>query len=37
MFGVIFLVILLVAVPLLSLRYGVDSRRFSERRHTTNW
>jgi hypothetical protein len=37
MFGVIFLVVLLVAVPLLSLRYGVDSRRLSERKHSTNW
>lgn len=37
MFALIFLVVLLVAVPLLSLRYGVDSRHFSERKHSTNW
>jgi hypothetical protein len=36
-FGVIFLVILLVAVPLLSLRYGVDSRHLSDSKRSTNW
>jgi hypothetical protein len=37
MFVAIFVILLLVALPLLSLRYGVDSRHFSTRERRTNW
>jgi hypothetical protein len=37
MFIVALLVLVLVAVPLLSLRYGVDSRHFSTRERRSNW
>ena len=37
MFAAVLVLIMLVAVPLLSLRYGVDSRRFSTRERRTNW
>jgi hypothetical protein len=37
MFAAILVLIMLVAVPLLSLRYGVDSRHFSTRERRTNW
>jgi uncharacterized membrane protein YdfJ with MMPL/SSD domain len=29
--------LLLVALPLLSIRYGVDSRHFPTREHRSNW
>jgi hypothetical protein len=37
MFVAIFVLLMLVALPLLSLRYGVDSRHFSTRERRTNW
>jgi hypothetical protein len=37
MFIAVFILIMLVALPLLSLRYGVDSRHFSTRERRTNW
>jgi hypothetical protein len=37
MFLAIFVLLMLVALPLLSLRYGVDSRHFSTRERRTNW
>jgi hypothetical protein len=37
MFGVILVLVMLVAVPLLSIRYGVDSRRFAPRGHRSDW
>jgi hypothetical protein len=37
MYLAVFVVLMLVALPLLSLRYGVDSRHFSTRERRTNW
>jgi hypothetical protein len=37
MFAAILVLVMLIAVPLLSLRYGVDSRQFSSRERRTNW
>ena len=37
MFVAIFVLLILVVLPLLSLRYGVDSRHFSTRERRTNW
>jgi hypothetical protein len=37
MFVAIFVLLMLVVLPLLSLRYGVDSRHFSTRERRTNW
>jgi hypothetical protein len=37
MFAAILVLIMLIAVPLVSLRYGVDSRHFSTRERRTNW
>jgi hypothetical protein len=37
MFAAILVLVMLIAVPLLSLRYGVDSRHFSTRERRTNW
>ena len=37
MFVVAFVLLLLVVLPLLSLRYGVDSRHFNTRERRTNW
>jgi hypothetical protein len=37
MFIAVFILLMLVALPLLSLRYGVDSRHFSTRERRTNW
>ena len=37
MFVVLLVLVMLVAVPLLSLRYGVDSRHFSTRERRSNW
>jgi hypothetical protein len=37
MFLAVILILMLVALPLLSLRYGVDSRHFSTRERRTNW
>ena len=37
MFVAILVLVMLVALPLLSLRYGVDSRHFSTRERRTNW
>jgi hypothetical protein len=37
MFLAVVLLLMLVALPLLSLRYGVDSRHFSTRERRTNW
>jgi hypothetical protein len=37
MFFAIFVLLMLVALPLLSLRYGVDSRHFNTRERRTNW
>jgi hypothetical protein len=37
MFVAVFILIMLVAVPLLSVRYGVDSRHFNTRERRTNW
>jgi hypothetical protein len=33
----ILLIALLVLLPLLSIRYGVDSRHFATREHRSNW
>jgi hypothetical protein len=37
MFAAVLVLLLLVALPLLSLRYGVDSRHFSTRERRSNW
>jgi hypothetical protein len=37
MFVAVLILLMLVAVPLLSLRYGVDSRHFSTRERRSNW
>jgi hypothetical protein len=37
MFMALLVLVMLVALPLLSLRYGVDSRHFSTRERRTNW
>jgi hypothetical protein len=37
MFVVAFVLLVLVVLPLLSLRYGVDSRHFSTRERRSNW
>jgi hypothetical protein len=37
MYVAIFVLLMLVVVPLLSLRYGVDSRHFTTRERRTNW
>jgi hypothetical protein len=37
MFLAVVVLLMLVALPLLSLRYGVDSRHFSTRERRTNW
>jgi hypothetical protein len=37
MFAALLILVMLIAVPLLSLRYGVDSRHFSTRERRTNW
>jgi hypothetical protein len=37
MFAAIFILLMLVALPLLSLRYGVDSRHFETRERRSNW
>ena len=37
MFLAVIVLLMLVALPLLSLRYGVDSRHFSTRERRTNW
>jgi hypothetical protein len=37
MFAAILVLVMLIAVPLLSLRYGVDSRHSSTRERRTNW
>ena len=37
MFAAILVLVMLIALPLLSLRYGVDSRHFSTRERRTNW
>jgi hypothetical protein len=37
MFVALLVLVMLVAVPLLSLRYGVDSRHFSTRERRSNW
>ena len=37
MFEAVFILLMLVALPLLSLRYGVDSRHFTTRERRSNW
>jgi hypothetical protein len=37
MFVAVLVLLMLVALPLLSLRYGVDSRHFSTRERRSNW
>jgi hypothetical protein len=37
MFVVALILLVLVVLPLLSLRYGVDSRHFSTRERRSNW
>lgn len=37
MFLALLVLAMLVALPLLSIRYGVDSRHFSTRERRTNW
>jgi hypothetical protein len=37
MFVALFVLFMLVVVPLLSIRYGVDSRHFPTRERRTNW
>jgi hypothetical protein len=37
MFAALLVLLTLVALPLLSLRYGVDSRHFSTRERRSNW
>jgi hypothetical protein len=37
MFSVILVLVMLVAVPLLSIRFGVDSRRFATRERRSDW
>jgi hypothetical protein len=37
MITAVLLLALLVLLPLLSIRYGVDSRHFGTREHRSNW
>ncbi len=37
MFIAILVLVMLVALPLLSIRYGVDSRHFAPRGHRSDW
>jgi hypothetical protein len=37
MFVALFILVMLVALPLLSIRFGVDSRHFPTRERRTNW
>jgi hypothetical protein len=37
MFSAILVLVMLVGVPLLSIRYGVDSRRFATRERRSDW
>jgi hypothetical protein len=37
MFVAILVLVMLVAVPLLSIRFGVDSRHFATRERRSNW
>ena len=37
MFTALLVLVMLVMVPLLSIRYGVDSRRFPTRERRSDW
>jgi hypothetical protein len=37
MFVAVLVLVMLVALPLLSIRYGVDSRHFPTRERRSNW
>ncbi len=37
MFSAVLVLVMLVLVPLLSIRYGVDSRRFATRERRSDW
>ena len=37
MFVALLVLVMFIAVPLLSLRYGVDSRHFPTRERRSNW